>query len=377
MRVGAFVMIFAIGMCLTSFATDSKSSGKAGTEKRSFGKTEDGRNADLYILTNEKGMQAAITNFGATLVSLRVPDRNGKMGDVVTGYDDVQGYAAGKYFFGGTIGRYANRIAGAQFKLGGATYKLAANDGPNALHGGPSGFNKVMWEAKDVSKSGSPAVQFSYISKDGEEGYPGNLTAKVTYTLTPNNELRIDYSATTDKDTVVNLTNHAYFNLAGTGDILGHKLVIHSSQITPVDKTLIPTGEMMAVKGTPFDFNIETAIGARIAQDNEQLKLGGGYDHNWVLNNTTGKLASAVQVYEPTTGRVMELSTTEPGIQFYSGNFLDGVKGKGGAVYAYRSAFCLEPQHFPDSPNKPAFPSVVLKPGAEYRSATIYKFSIR
>ncbi len=374
MKAGVFIMMFVLIASMLSSAGDSKS--KSGVEKKPFG-SADGKEAQLYVLTNEHGMQAAITDFGASLVSLKVPDRNGKLGDIITGYDDAQGYASGNYFFGGTIGRYANRIGGAQFKLDGVTYQLAKNDGPNSLHGGRKGFHKVYWDAKDVSKQGLPAVRFTYISKDGEEGYPGNLSAKVTYTLTPKNELKIEYSATTDKETVVNLTNHAYFNLAGTGDILGHKLVIHSSQITPVDKTLIPTGEMMPVKGTPFDFNTATAIGDRIKQDNEQLKRGGGYDHNWVLDNKTGKLALAVEVYEPTTGRVMELWTTQPGVQFYSGNFLDGAKGKGGAVYAYRSAFCLEPQHFPDSPNKPEFPSATLKPSAEYRQSIVLKFSAR
>jgi aldose 1-epimerase len=376
MRVGSFVMTLVLTAATISAAGKSPAI-KAGLEKQPFGQTEDSKQADLYVLTNKSGMQAGITNFGGTLVSLKVPDRNGKVADIVLGYDDAYGYAAGNYFFGGTIGRYANRIGGAQFKLNGVTYELAANNGPNHLHGGPKGFNKVLWEAKDVSKPDYPAVQFTYLSKDGEEGYPGNLTAKVTYTLTPKNELRIDYSATTDKDTIVNLTNHAYFNMAGSGDILGHKLLIHASQITPVDKTLIPTGEMLSVKGTPFDFNTATAIGSRISQDDEQLKLGGGYDHNWVLDNKNGEIAPAVEVYEPTSGRVMEIWTTEPGMQFYSGNFLDGVKGKGGAVYAYRSAFCLEPQHFPDSPNKPAFPSTALKPGNEYHSTSLYKFSTR
>ena len=378
MKVGVFVMIFTLMTAMLSVAGDAKSPAiKAGIEKQPFGKTADGQQADLYVLTNKNGMQAAITNFGATLVMLKVPDRKGNLADIVEGYDDVQGYAAGANFFGATIGRYGNRIAGAQFKLDGVTYKLAANNRPNHLHGGPKGFNKVYWEGKDVSKPDSPAVQFTYLSKDGEEGYPGNLNVKVTYTLTPKNEIRIDYSATTDKDTVVNLTNHSYFNLAGSGDILGHEVVIHASHTTPVDRTLIPTGELAPVKGTPFDFTTATTVGARIAQENEQLKFGGGYDHNWVLDNKSGKLAPAVEVYEPTSGRVMVISTTEPGMQFYSGNFLDGVKGKGGASYARRSAFCFEPQHFPDSPNKPAFPSTELKPGKEYKSTTVYKFSAR
>ena len=375
MKLGTLIMIFVLGASMLSSAGDAKT--KSGLVKQSFGKTDDGKQADLYTLTNKNGMQAAITNFGATLVSLKVADKSGKLGDVVAGYDDVQGYAKGTYFFGATIGRYGNRIGGAQFKLDGNTYKLAANNGPNSLHGGPKGFHKVMWDAKDVSKPDYPAVQFTYLSKDGEEGFPGNLNTIVTYTLTPKNELKIDYKATTDKDTVVNLTNHSYFNLAGTGDILKHEVVIHASKTTPVDRGLIPTGELKDVKGTPFDFTTPHAVGERIGQDDQQLKYGGGYDHNWVLDKKDAELKLAVEIYEPTTGRVLDISTTEPGMQFYSGNFLDGVKGKNGAVHPYRSAFCFEPQHFPDSPNKPSFPSTELKPGKEYRSTTVYKFSTR
>ncbi|HWY53363.1 MAG TPA: aldose epimerase family protein [Terriglobales bacterium] len=344
-------------------------------QKQSFGKTEDGQQTDLYILTNKHGMEAAITNYGGTVVSLKVPDRKGKIDDVVLGYDKLEDYAAGKAYFGAIVGRYANRIAHAKFTLEGVTYTLSKNDGDNHLHGG---FNKRVWTAKDVSSSAGQSLELTYLSKDGEEGFPGNLSVKVVYTLTDQNELKIDYSATTDKDTVINLTNHCYFNLAGqgNGDILQHQLMILGDRFTPVDASLIPTGELRSVKGTPFDFTTATAIGARIDQDDPELKLGRGYDHNWVLNS--GKtVALAAQAYEPHSGRVLEVSTTEPGIQFYTGNFLDGIRGKEGKVYNRRYAFCLETQHFPDSPNHPDFPSTVLKPENPYRSTTVYKFSTR
>ena len=344
-------------------------------QKQSFGKTEDGQQTDLYILRNKNGMEAAITNYGGTVVSLKVPDRNGKIEDVVLGYDKLEDYEAGKAYFGATVGRYANRIAHAKFMLDGITYSLPKNDGDNHLHGV---FNKRVWVAKDVSSDAGEALELSYVSKDGEDGFPGNLSVKVVYTLTDQNELKIDYSATTDKDTVLNLTNHCYFNLAGqgNGDILQTQLMIHADRFTPVDATLIPTGELRSVKGTPFDFLTSTVIGARIAQDDPQLKLGHGYDHNWVLNNTTaGSLFAAAQAYDPHSGRVLEVSTTEPGLQLYTGNFLDGIRGKAGKVYNRRDAFCLETQHFPDSPNHPQFPSTVLKPGQRFQSTTIYKFS--
>jgi len=344
-------------------------------QKQSFGKTEDGQQTDLYILTNKHGMEAAITNYGGTVVTLKVPDRKGKVDDVVLGYDKLEDYAAGKAYFGAIVGRYANRIAHAKFTLDGVTYTLSKNDGDNHLHGG---FNKRVWTAKDVSSSAGQSLELTYLSKDREEGFPGNLSVKVVYTLTDQNELKIDYSATTDKDTVINLTNHCYFNLAGqgNGDILQHQLMILGNRFTPVDASLIPTGELRSVKGTPFDFTTAAAIGARIDQDDPELKLGRGYDHNWVLNS--GKtVALAAQAYEPHSGRVLEVSTTEPGIQFYTGNFLDGIRGKEGKVYNRRYAFCLETQHFPDSPNHPDFPSTVLKPENPYRSTTVYKFSTR
>jgi len=344
-------------------------------QKQSFGKTEDGQQTYLYLLTNKKGMEAAITNYGGTVVTLKVPDRNGKVDDVVLGYDKLEDYEAGKAYFGAIVGRYANRIAHAKFTLDGATYTLPKNDGDNHLHGV---FNKRVWNAKDVSGSAGQALELTYVSKDGEDGFPGNLSVKVVYTLTDQNELRIDYSATTDKDTVLNLTNHCYFNLAGqgNGDILQQQLMIRADRFTPVDATLIPTGELRSVKGTPFDFTTSTVIGARINQDDQQLKLGNGYDHNWVLNNSTaGSLYRAAQAYDPHSGRLLEVSTTEPGLQFYTGNFLDGIHGKGGKVYNRRYAFCLETQHFPDSPNHPQFPSTVLRPGQRFQSTTVYKFS--
>lgn len=346
-------------------------------QKQSFGKTEDGQQTDLYILTNKNGMEVAITNYGGTVVTLKVPDRNGKIEDVVLGYDKLEDYEAGKAYFGATVGRYANRIAHAKFTLDGVTYTLPKNDGDNHLHGV---FNKRVWNPKDVSGSDGQALELTYVSKGGEDGYPGNLSVKVVYTLTGQNELKIDYSATTDKDTVLNLTNHCYFNLAGqgNGDILQQQLMIRADRFTPVDATLIPTGELRSVKGTPFDFTTSTVIGARIDQDNEQLKLGKGYDHNWVLNNSTaGSLYIAAQAYDPHSGRLLEVSTTEPGLQLYTGNFLDGIHGKGGKVYNRRYAFCLETQHFPDSPNHPQFPSTVLKPGQHFQSTTVYKFSAK
>jgi len=350
------------------------------TTKKSFGKTPDGQPVDLYVLTNKSGGEASITDYGGALVSLKMPDRNGKLADVVLGYDGAGGYIADKSYFGALVGRYGNRIGHAQFVLDGKTYKLAKNNGENTLHGGLKGFNKALWAAKPLAVKDGQSLQLSYLSKDGEEGFPGNLKVTVTYTLTDTNALRIVYTATTDKKTVVNLTNHAYFNLAGqgSGDILGHLLMINADQFTPVDSGLIPTGELRDVTGTPFDFRKPTAIGARIDQDDEQLKLGGGYDHNFVLGMPMDHVESlAARVVEPTSGRVMEVWTTEPGIQFYTGNFLDGkTLGKGGVTYPKRSALCLETQHFPDSPNQPKFPSVVLNPGDRYHTITTYKFSV-
>lgn len=348
-------------------------------KKEPFGKTEAGEQVDIYTLTNKNGMEATITNFGGIVVSLKAPDRNGKMDDVVLGYDKLDGYLTNKAYFGALIGRYGNRIAHGQFKLGGSTYNVPKNDGDNSLHGGNTGFNKRVWTGKDVSGANGQALELTYLSKDGEEGYPGNLSVKVVYTLTDQNELKIDYSATTDKETVLNLTNHSYFNLAGqgNGDILGHELTLRADRFTPVDKTLIPTGELRPVKGTPFDFTKPTAIGARIDADDEQIKFGKGYDHNWVLNSGgKGGVTLAAEAYEPKSGRVLQVLTDQPGIQFYTGNFLDGsITGKGGKVYNHRFAFCLETQHFPDSPNHPSFPSTTLKAGQHYHTVTIFKFS--
>jgi len=347
------------------------------TEKTSFGKTPDGQNVDLYTLANKNGMQVAITNFGGIVVRIKTADRQGKTDDVVLGYDSLDGYVNDAAYFGAVIGRYGNRIALGKFTLDGATYTLARNNGENSLHGGIKGFNKAVWQAREVAAKDGPSVELTHTSKDGEEGYPGNLSVKVVYTLTDRNELKIDYSATTDKKTVLNLTNHSYFNLnPGGSDVLQHVLMIQADKFTPVDAGLIPTGELRSVAGTPFDFRKPTAIGVRIEQDDEQLKLGKGYDHNFVLNRRGKGVELAARVVEPTTGRVLEVLTSEPGVQFYSGNFLDGsIRGKGGKMYGRRSAFCLETQHFPDSPNHPKFPSTELKPGEKYHTTTIYRFS--
>lgn len=342
-----------------------------------FGKMPDGTAIEIYTLS-DGGYEARIMSYGGILVSLKVPDRDGKSGDVVLGFDNLDGYVAnnnnpkGGAFFGALIGRYANRIAHGSFVLDGQKYSLPLNNGENSLHGGPHGFNNVVWTAKPIENG----VELTYLSKDGEAGYPGNLTAVVRYTLVKG-DLRIDYSATTDKDTVVNLTNHSYFNLAGAGDVLQNQLTIHGSRFTPVDAGLIPTGELKSVEGTPFDFRKATAVGARINADDEQLKLGHGYDHNWVLDKHTG-LSEAAEVYEPGSGRVLKVLTDQPGIQFYSGNFLDGsIKGKGGTPYQQHAALCLETQHFPDSPNHPKFPSTELRPGQRYHTVTVYSFSTR
>jgi aldose 1-epimerase len=345
----------------------------------SWGKLKTGEAVELYTLRNARSAEATITTYGARVVTLEMPDKGGKLVDIVIGFDNLDGYLQmpPSPYFGATIGRYGNRIAHGEFKLDGTTYTLAKNNGANSLHGGNVGFDKVIWKAKPGD---GPSVVMTYVSKDGEEGYPGNLTATVTYTLTDNNELQIVYSATTDKDTVVNLTNHSYFNLAGQGegDILGHVVRIDADKFTPVDKGLIPTGELKLVDGTPFDFRKPTPIGERIDAKDPQIALGPGYDHNFVLNRTGSSLQLAARVTEPKTGRVMEVLTTEPGLQFYTSNFLDGsLKGVDGKVYPRRSAFCMETQHFPDSPNHPAFPSTTLKPGETYHSETVYRFSVQ
>jgi len=332
----------------------------------------------LYTLTNQHGMRATITNYGGIVTSLWVPDSEGNLGDVVLGYDTLDDYIASSPYFGALVGRYGNRIANGRFALDSIEYTLAVNNGPNHLHGGLVGFDKVVWEAEPYATTEEVGVNLSYVSIDGEEGYPGNLTVRVTYALTANDELRIDYALETDKATVANVTHHGYFNLAGhaSGDILGHELMLAADRFTPVDEGLIPTGELRDVEGTPMDFRVPDAIGERIDADDEQIQFGGGYDHNWVLNGDAGTLRLAARVHEPASGRVMEVLTTEPGVQFYAGNFLDGSNlGKGGVAYAHRSGFCLETQHFPDSPNHPEFPSTVLRPGVLYESTTIYGFS--
>jgi aldose 1-epimerase len=352
-------------------------SAKPGVTRRSFGKATDGVPVDLYTLVNKAGMEVQVITFGALITSLKVPDRTGTFADVVHGFDGLDGYLKGHPYFGAIVGRYGNRIGKAQFTLSGQTFKLAANDGPNHLHGGNKGFDKFVWQAQPLPDG--VGVVLSRTSPDGEEGYPGTLHAKVTYTLTDANELRIDHEATSDKMTHVNLTNHSYFNLGGhdSGDILDHELTLFADRYTPVDGTLIPTGELASVEGTPLDFRKPARIGARINEPNRQLEYGRGYDHNWVLTRKGDGLQPAARLVEPKSGRSLEVTTTEPGIQFYTGNFLDGtLKGKGGAAYKYRSALCLETQHYPDSPNKPGFPSTVLKPGETYRSRTVFAFGV-
>ena len=373
------ILLIAVSGCKRdSEKTQQERKANMDIQKEIFGKTQQGVQVDLYTLTNANGVVAKITNYGAIVVSLEVPDRKGKMADVVLGYDTLAEYIKDTPYFGAIVGRYGNRIAKGKFTLDGVEYKLATNNGENHLHGGIVGFDKVVWDAEPIKQADAVGLKLTYLSKDGEEGYPGNLTSTVCYYLTNDNELKIEYKATTDKATPINLTHHSYFNLAGQGtcDILAHQLMINADRFTPVDATLIPTGELRAVKGTTFDFTKPTPIGDRIDQDDEQLKFGKGYDHNFVLNSSDGSLALAARVTEPTSGRIMEVYTTEPGIQFYSGNFLDGSNvGKGGKVYKHRYGFCLETQHFPDSPNKPDFPSVTLKPGEKYTCTTVYKFS--
>ncbi len=382
MTRGAFSFLAALGtgsafLMSCSSTSPNKESAPAATPKaQAFGATKDGQAVELYTLTNSKGMEARIMTYGAILVSLRVPDTSGKPGDIVLGFDSLDGYTQTPPppYFGAVVGRYGNRIANGRFKLAGVEYKLVQNNGKNHLHGGVRGFDKVVWTARTPD---AHSVELTYLSKDGEEGYPGNLTSTITYTLTDDNELKLDYHATTDKDTVLNLTNHSYFNLAGQGegDILSHQIMINADRFTPIDAGLIPTGELKPVAGTPFDFRQPHAIGERIEAADEQIKRGGGYDHNFVLNRQGNALELAARVTEAKSGRVMEVLTTQPGVQFYTGNFLDGnFTGKGGKVYQRRYALCLETQHFPDSPNHPDFPSVVLKPGEQYQHTTVFRF---
>jgi aldose 1-epimerase len=372
--------IVATAVILAGCATQSptSSSSAAGIAHESFGTTTDGSPVEIYTLRNADGMEVRIMTYGGIIESLKVPDKNGQLGDVVLGYDTIDGYLTNSPYFGALIGRYGNRIAKGHFTLDGQDYTLATNNVPNSLHGGTKGFDKVVWTVTkaDVGPKG-PELVLSYLSKDGEEGYPGNLQVTATYTLfAKENALSIMFRATTDKDTVVNLTAHSYFNLAGQGDVVGHVVYIDADKYTPVDSTLIPTGELVPVAGTPFDFRTPTAIGARINDDDQQLKFAGGYDHNFVVNHKMGVLGLDARVTDPTTGRVFEIWSTEPGLQFYSGNFLDGtIIGKGGQTYPHRGAFAMEPQHFPDSPNHPSFPSTVLHPGQTYRHTIVYRFS--
>jgi aldose 1-epimerase len=337
----------------------------------------DGKAVTLYTLRNASGAKARIMNYGGIVQRLTVADRHGKFDDIVLGYDNLDGYLKVTPYFGCLVGRYGNRIGGGQFSLEGQTYTLATNNGPNSLHGGLKGFDKVVWNTVQATRN---SLTLQYLSKDGEEGFPGNLNVTAIYTLTDDNELKVDFKATTDKPTICNLTHHSYFNLAGQGrgDILGHEVYLNADKITPVDKELIPTGAFDDVTGTPFDFRQPTAIGARINDPDTQLQYGPGYDHNWVINKPPGQFGLQARVCEPTSGRVMEVWSDEPGLQFYAGNFLDGtITGKGGAVYQRRTGFCMEPQHYPDSPNKPMFPSTELKPGQTYHSRIVYKFSVR
>lgn len=344
-----------------------------------YDSTPDGRGVDGFTMVNGQGMKVTAMSYGAIIQSIEVPDAKGVMADVVLGHDAVAGYVKDSPYFGAVVGRYGNRIAKGQFTLEGRSYKLAVNNGPNALHGGLKGFDKVVWAWKQQRTDSSNGVVFTYTSPDGEEGYPGSVTARVSYMLmNARNELVIDYEVTADRATPVNLTNHSYFNLAGTGDILGHEITINADSMTPVDTTLIPTGAITPVAGTPFDFRSATAIGARIAADDQQLRFGGGYDHNYVLNRKGVGLVQAAYVVEPTSGRTLTISTTEPGMQFYSGNFLDGsIVGKSGTRYGHRFGFCLETQHYPDSPNQAGFPSTIVRPGTAYTSRTIFAFGVK
>jgi aldose 1-epimerase len=380
MKLRLLFHILLSALLLTAVSCKKSTTTGGPMTKESFGNAPDGTPVSLYTLTNTHGMEAKITTFGGIVVSLKVPDRNGKLDDVVLGFNSPGDYVKNHSYFGALIGRYGNRIAKGKFTLDGKEYVLATNDGPNHLHGGKVGFDQKVWEADEAESVPGRSLVLKYVSKDGEEGYPGTLSATVRYSVTDSSELKIEYSAVTDKPTVVNLTQHSYFNLAGqgNGDILSHQLMIAADRFTPIDSTLIPTGELRPVDGTPMDFRTPTAIGARISQQDQQLIYGKGYDHNWVLTRKDSGLDLIATVYEPATGRVMDVLTTEPGLQFYSGNFLDGTAvGKGGKVYNHRYGFCLETQHFPDSPNKPQFPSTVLRPGETYKTVTVYQFLTR
>lgn len=368
-------------VCLVGCNSLSHSNSNGTITSADFGTTPDGTTIQRYTLRNSKGMEADIITYGGIVQSLKVPDKNGNIGDVTLGYDYLDGYLTNSPYFGALIGRYGNRIGGGTFTLEGQTYHLPQNDHGNTLHGGPKGFDKQVWKVvkADVGPDG-PELVLNYLSKDGDQGFPGDLDATATYTVTKDNALKLQFMATTDKPTVVNLTHHSYFNLAGQGNgtILNHVLYINADDFTPVDSKLITTGELEPVVGTPFDFRNPTIIGLHINDDNQQLKYGPGYDHNWVINKPLGKFGLMARVSDPDSGRVMEVWSDQPGLQFYTGNFLDGtIHGKDGKVYQYRGAFCMEPQHYPDSPNKPNFPSVELKPGQTYHNTIVYKFSVQ
>lgn len=368
------VQVFTLSPSKAHAQSSGKSYDKMKVEQKPFGRIPDGREVILYTLTNANGLRARIINYGTILVSLEVPDRDGNLDDITLGFDKIDSYLQKNPLFGAIVGRYANRIANARITIDGVQYQLTANSGKNHIHGGrEKRFDKVVWKGSRFQNDKEVGVQFNYLSKDGDEGFPGNLDCTVTYSLTNNNELIISYKATTDKPTIVNLTNHSYFNLAGAGngDILGHKIMINADYFTPPGEALIPTGEILNVKDTPLDFTEPKTIGSRI----EQLTQTRGYDHNYVLKNSDGSLVLAARVHEPKSGRVMEVRTTEPGMQFYTANGMKEIKGKDGKIYQRHYGFCLETQHFPDSPNKPHFPSVILRPGETYSTQTVFKFS--
>jgi aldose 1-epimerase len=385
-KITQIIAVAAIGIAAMGLTgCDTMSNIPKGTITRAdFGQTPDGTPVEIYTLCNSKGMEAKIMTYGGIVTSLKTPDRKGQYSDVVLGFDTLAPYTADSYkkscpYFGALIGRYGNRIAHAKFNLDGNTYTLAANNGENTLHGGLKGFDKVVWTAKPLPTAHGPSLILTYVSKGGEEGFPGNLAVTAIYSVTEKNELHLDFTATTDSKTVVNLTQHSYFNLKGSGDILGHLIYINADRFTPVDAGLIPTGELKPVAGTPFDFSSPRPVGAHINDTNDvQIARGNGYDHNFVLNKSGSELSLAAEVYEPTTGRQLDVYTTQPGVQFYTGNFLDGtLTGKGGQVYQFRDALCLEPQHFPDSPNQPAFPTTELDKGQTYQQSIVYRFTAK
>jgi aldose 1-epimerase len=374
-RLWVFVILVAVG-CGSEPPPQAAVPPMSQVTRAPFGTTTDGTPVEIFTMKNANGVELRAMTYGGIITSIRTPDRNGAMADIVLGFDAIDGYLTDHPFFGAIIGRYGNRIAKGRFAIDGREYTLATNNGPNHLHGGVRGFDKHVWQAEILHEKNG--VAFTRTSADGEEGYPGNLLVEVAYLLTDDNELRVEYLARTDQPTHVNLTQHSYFNLAGGGDILGHELTIDADRYTPVDATLIPTGEIAAVQGTPFDFRTPIAIGARINEPHPQLKNGEGYDHNWVLNGTAGQMRRAAHVVEPKSGRTLEIATTEPGLQFYAGNFLDGtITGKGGQAYGHRSGFCLETQHYPDTPNQSDFPTTLIRPGQQYKTTTVFKFGVR